>query len=177
MKTVSHMPVRVDRHGDGHFGARRGNGRKHLGVDLVVEPGAYIVCPVNGRFGDLGYAYHGDTRFRIVDIDIDDPVTARLRIFYAEFSNPPLGPSVKRWNSSLIVAQDIRQRYDHLVDFEMVPHIHVEFISGVTRSFYYNWLEVEPLLDRYYGSIGTVGDKDEFKKRLSELPYLRRRRG
>lgn len=39
------------------FGASRGGGRKHLGLDLISVPGDEVVAPISGRVVKVGWAY------------------------------------------------------------------------------------------------------------------------
>uniref|UniRef100_A0A8C8SEZ0 Leukocyte cell-derived chemotaxin-2 n=1 Tax=Pelusios castaneus TaxID=367368 RepID=A0A8C8SEZ0_9SAUR len=40
-----------DRHGCGHYGARRSGGRKHLGVDVICKDGSVVYAPFTGMIG------------------------------------------------------------------------------------------------------------------------------
>ncbi|NQT06360.1 MAG: M23 family metallopeptidase [Candidatus Omnitrophica bacterium] len=65
---ISNPKIRNDSMGEGHFGAKRKNGRKHTGVDILAPVGTPVKSAVSGwaiaRFDEDGYGryvkiYHG----------------------------------------------------------------------------------------------------------------------
>lgn len=110
--------VRVDASGDGHFGAVRA-GHVHEGVDLLADPGEVVSSPVDGTFIAAGFAYKGDTRYRVLAIR---GATHRWDLMYVRpfgFLEP--GVAVHR-GEAIGVAQDIVAKYGP----PMLAHVHVE---------------------------------------------------
>lgn len=51
-------PIRgIDAHGSGSFGASRGKGRVHNGIDIACMPGSLVLSLSAGRVTKIGYPY------------------------------------------------------------------------------------------------------------------------
>lgn len=122
IKTIA--PIRNDRAGSGHYGASRGT-RKHTGVDFYVAPGSIVLAPESGEMEHYGYAYRGDTNWRIVNFKGN---SGRLyRFFYTVQCGYKRGDRVER-GQPIAMVQDIRKRYPE--ESDMQPHVHVEVLDG-----------------------------------------------
>lgn len=113
--------IRMDKAGDGTFGAPRG-GRSHRGVDYLCEPGRFTFSPVNGTITKLGYCYVNDPKWRYVEVTCDKG--RRHRMFYCL----PLVRDGELITKGQIIGenQNIPERYP---DQGMKAHIHYEIIE------------------------------------------------
>lgn len=124
MKIVDNLKLREnDVHGSGAFGASRTHG-KHQGVDVIVQKNDYVYAPFSGTVTKFGYPYHGDTKFRYIEITGDK---YKMRIMYAEL-DPAFKIGSKVISGNFIgTSQDISEKY-----LGITPHLHVELrtLSG-----------------------------------------------
>jgi len=124
--------VRVDKGGDGHYGAPRTkirNGRtyhyKHKGTDFFCDPGQDVVSPVFGKIVRIAYPY-ADKNYGGVVIDAHWIV---IKLFYMD----PIENAVGRVlypNEKIGTAQDISKKYKK---YGVLPHIHLEIVR-VTKD-------------------------------------------
>jgi murein DD-endopeptidase MepM/ murein hydrolase activator NlpD len=115
-------PIRNDRMGLGHYGARRG-GRTHKGIDFSAPPGTIVYAADDGVITKIGYCYGDDLRYRYVQITTHDGLD--LRYFYTTL-HPLLsiGDQVLK-GQALSVCQDISSKHS-TAKKTMINHYHFE---------------------------------------------------
>jgi murein DD-endopeptidase MepM/ murein hydrolase activator NlpD len=122
VKEFSSNPQRNDAKGQGHFGARRGEGT-HKGEDFEVEVGERIDSPAVGSVTKIGYTYTNDLSYRYVqvtDIDGNDH-----RMFYvAPTEGLKVGDTVNK-GDILGTSQDLSKRHGKT----MKQHVHYEILD------------------------------------------------
>ncbi len=59
------IPIRKDKHGDGHFGAPRRGGRSHRGLDIYAPVGTSVRASKSGR-AKVGYVKNGMGKYVII---------------------------------------------------------------------------------------------------------------
>ena len=115
-KYLHELEIRqLDEWGSGEFGASRG-GRRHNGVDLVVDPDTAILATFEGVVTKLGYPYGDDLSYRYVQITANG---YDLRIFYVK-PFVSVGDKVNK-DSVIGVSQSLEKRYPGIT-----PHVHFE---------------------------------------------------
>lgn len=114
---LSVQRVRNDALGLGHFGAPRGD-HTHQGLDLVARPGEPVRSPISGKFVRLGFAYPGESRFRLLVLEGEGYL---VKLFYVDPLDFFPGEPIAR-GQVVGYAQDISQRYGP----QMTPHVHIE---------------------------------------------------
>ncbi len=122
---ISAAPIRgIDRHGSGAWGAPRGKGRTHKGVDYVMWPGSLFLSPIGGTVTKLGYAYEdAPGKWEYVEL-VKGPY--RVRFFYITPS-VAVGQIVRK-GDPIGVVEDLRLRYPG-----MTPHVHISMWRGEQR--------------------------------------------
>lgn len=106
-----------DRHGDGHFGASRGN-RKHHGLDIKVNAGGRVYSPINGIITREAIPYKDDPRFRgLLIVGTGEWEGYIVKMFYVEGI---LSGEVQA-GSLIGYAQDLSARYNGITN-----HVHIE---------------------------------------------------
>ena len=114
--------IRVDRAGDGHYGASRNQGRRtHRGVDYICSPGQSIVAPITGRIIREAWPYAKDRRY--TGFLIRNGIL-EIKVFYCKLLPGMVGRSVNR-GDDIAVAQNIAQKYKG----GMIPHVHLEITN------------------------------------------------
>ena len=109
--------VRNDDQGLGHYGAPRGS-RTHRGIDYVVEPGAEVLSPCDGKVIKHGFCYPAPwDKYRY--IEIEGVHGHRYRLFYVEPISHP-HEMVKK-GQRVARAMDISEKYPG-----MTPNVHFE---------------------------------------------------
>ena len=116
-------PMRTpDKHGEGHFGARRGK-RTHIGIDLACAKDSTVCALASGRITKVGYPYipsdpeKGHLRY----IQIETAEGDRHRYFYVSlFGDLSLNDFVRKWDE-IGKAQGLLDIYPGIGD-----HIHFE---------------------------------------------------
>jgi murein DD-endopeptidase MepM/ murein hydrolase activator NlpD len=106
----------ADKHGQGYFGASRGN-RKHNGIDLLIEPGQRIVSPIDGKVIRDAYPYAGDLKWSGCLIKGKG---MEVKMFYMRLLKGIIGSQVKQ-GQEIGWAQNIAHKYAG-----MLPHVHLE---------------------------------------------------
>lgn len=106
----------ADPYGSGAYGASRSHG-KHQGVDILVNPGQDIKCPVDGKITRIAYPYAGDTDYKGFVL-VSGPY--EIKIFYANLS-VSVGSTVKK-GQVIATAQNISAKYSS----SMANHVHFE---------------------------------------------------
>lgn len=119
----------LDAYGGGGYGAPRdGGARKHLGVDLIAEPGADVVSPFTGKIVHLGFAYpNSDLR----SLHIQHVSGVRVKLLYAG-SYFDVGQSVYA-GQHIGFAQDVASYYalkNPNVKARMTNHVHGEVFEA-----------------------------------------------
>lgn len=110
--------IRVDRMGDGHFGADRGD-HIHEGLDLVVDPGEPVFSPFSGVVTAIGHPYADKSGFRLIQVKGSGQ---RADIMYVlPLAWVHAGTEVRK-GEQLGYAQAISTRYGP----QMLDHIHLE---------------------------------------------------
>ncbi|MBV1928414.1 MAG: M23 family metallopeptidase [Gammaproteobacteria bacterium] len=116
----------ADRHGAGHFHAKRGD-HKHQGIDIVIHGGEAVCSLQNGEVTRLGYCYNAKIKgnenrghFRLIEITDDNH--NRWRYLYTS----PLvdvGDIVER-GQVIGAAQGLDEAFPGIIDhyhFEIMP--------------------------------------------------------
>lgn len=114
MLTFIACPRGQDVHGDGSFGAPRGN-RTHRGVDFAAYPGSVLLSPVEGVVTKLGYPYSGNYILRYVEVTSQNDM--RHRFFYVD-PQVTLGSEITE-GTPLGVVQELPYR-------GITQHVHYE---------------------------------------------------
>ena len=136
IKNPTGNPVRMDRGGNGRYGAPRSykdkNGNlkryRHRGTDFECLPGQDVLSPIDGTIVRLATPYADDDRFSGLVIE-NDWIT--LKLFYVAVSAThqraamPVGRSVRK-GEKIGPAQDISHRYPGA---GVTPHVHLEITS------------------------------------------------
>jgi len=114
------MKIRkCDKWGCGHYGAGRGS-RKHMGVDIVSNPGDPWESLNGGVVTKVGYPYANDLSFRYVEVT--DQAGAKWRYFYVQPS-VKVGDVVEPY-SEIGTVQKLGDRYPGITE-----HVHLEIIK------------------------------------------------
>ena len=111
-----------DGQGCGLFGASRGGGRRHKGIDFVATSGGVVVSHITGKVTKIGYPYNPkDKRGRGVlrYVQVTDNKGLDHRFFYV---NPSikLGKNI-RAGMQIGTLQDLSKFYPGIT-----PHFHYE---------------------------------------------------
>ena len=119
--------IRVDRGGDGHYGAPRTKKKdgkiihyKHKGTDFSCGPGQDVVSPVLGKVTRIAFPYPNSEYSGLV-IDAD---WIAIKLFYFN----PISNAVGKMfypGDKIGIAQDISKRYS---EYGVTPHVHLEII-------------------------------------------------
>lgn len=109
--------IRNDGAGQGHFGAPRGD-HKHAGTDYVVTPHDAVFAVGDGKLIRSGYAYEGDSVYRLCEIR-SEGIAVKLLYVYPF---PSLIGEYVRAGDVIGAAQDITKKYSD----DMLPHVHLE---------------------------------------------------
>lgn len=113
--------IRVDKYGDGHFMAPRGE-RFHRGLDLVVVPGDKVFMPIHGTLARLAYPYADDLKWQGALITNEH---WWIKIFYFRPNILAIGKDLKM-GEHIGTAQNIASKYGK----GMIPHIHFELMMA-----------------------------------------------
>ena len=111
----------IDAHGQGHFGAPRGN-RVHMGVDYAVLPGTRVGARCPGRVSKIGRCYADTAEYTYIQITTKEGYNERY--FYVEPYFIGVGDDVVE-GELLGHVQDLDDRYPGIT-----PHIHFEVKDG-----------------------------------------------
>ncbi len=108
----------LDTWGSGAFGASRGKGKKHKGLDFGSEHLQDVLSPFAGRVTREAWPYKDDPFLTGMEIETDDGYIAK--IFYVL---PDPGVVGTRVESGEVIgtAQSLEHRYPGIS-----PHVHVE---------------------------------------------------
>jgi murein DD-endopeptidase MepM/ murein hydrolase activator NlpD len=107
----------LDTWGSGAFDAPRGE-RRHRGIDIVIEPGETVLCPLDGNIVRVAEPYDDEPRFNGLLLSGSGSYSdLELKLFYLD--DFALGPI--KTGAVMAMAQDIALRYPGIT-----PHIHVE---------------------------------------------------
>lgn len=128
-----------DAYGEGCFGARRDGGRRrHLGVDLIAEPGALVTSPADGHLAGTIEPYPNDPkkRGRLSGVRIRTDDGYQVRVLYVD------AIAMGHAGSAPIIAgetpigrvQDLSSVYPPIGGGHMTNHIHVD-VSKDGRFF------------------------------------------
>jgi len=115
---LKHQRIRMDRLGDGHYGAGRTD-HLHEGTDLEATPGEPVFSPVSGVIDALGYPYRDDRRFELIRIEGGGFVVDLMYVLPLEWVRP--GERVRK-GEQVGYAQAVSLRYGSA----MLDHVHVE---------------------------------------------------
>ncbi len=116
LNVVDNPVIRIDKLGDGHYLAPRGE-RLHRGVDYVVVPGANVYAPVNGHIVRESWPYKDGSYSGV----LFQGSSIAFKIWYFSPYLHLIGEKLKA-GTILGKAQDISKRYGK----DMIPHIHIE---------------------------------------------------
>jgi hypothetical protein len=111
-----------DTHGDGHFGASRGAGRSHMGVDLNAGPGSPVYAPIGGTVY-VGDPYGNDPtrRGQVHSVRIEAPGGQTIRMFYVQPDGRLAAGTVVEPGAYLGVSESLQALYPGITD-----HVHVQ---------------------------------------------------
>lgn len=129
------LAVRYDKDGWGNFGARRSGGkRKHMGLDILAEPGQGIAMPTSGQYRRLMQVYDGDPTYKGMEFQVGTGLY--MQLLYVEANvNPMDYVEAGQW---VATAQDVTKKHGGV----MQPHIHVTVFldkySALIRSGEWN---------------------------------------
>ena len=112
--------IRVDRWGNGHYGAPRGNSI-HRGVDYICHPGQFAIAPKNGIIVREARPYGDSQKYSGLLLRAD---ALEIKLFYVRPYDYLIGKPVKQ-GAVVGTCQDISKRYDE----KMIPHVHMEIVS------------------------------------------------
>lgn len=112
-------PRGTDAGGSGEFLAPRGD-RRHHGFDILTQPGADIIAPIDGSFTKYGFCYGDDPQYRY--IELRDGEGLEVRIFYVLKEQFLTRGANVRAGEVIGRSQAISNRYGSRVQ----DHIHVE---------------------------------------------------
>lgn len=119
--------VRKDKIGDGSYDpVERGGTRptkKHMGVDLVVTPGAAVFSPINGKIVRVAYPYRNEPHWQGLLLEgTKEHKGISFKIFYMVPDTGLIGAEVSK-GDRIGIAQEISRKYKGATD-----HIHVELL-------------------------------------------------
>jgi murein DD-endopeptidase MepM/ murein hydrolase activator NlpD len=141
--------TRSDLWGGGHFGANRG-GKKHDGLDLIVDPGQAIFSMIDGTVEKYEQCYLTDPRWKGIQIANNQ---LRVELWYMDASNTVMAGEFVTAGQHVGVAQDISIKYPRTEKrpYEMTPHIHVRVtlraFTTIANGRYVSYEQyVDPLL-------------------------------
>jgi hypothetical protein len=106
----------ADAQGSGEYGAPRGGGKKHNGVDFVCKPGQGIVSPITGHVVREAKPYT-DGPFSGLVIENDK---IRIMMFYIQPDLNLIGKGEIEKGRLIGIAQNIAEKYPGIT-----PHIHL----------------------------------------------------
>lgn len=118
IKGYRRLTIRSDSAGSGAFGAVRGRGRTHRGIDFLLPAGETLLSPVQGRISKIGYPYGDDLSYTYVEVLVNEYYH---RFFYVRAQHD-VGTHMYV-GTELGTAQDIVARYPSK---GMTNHIHYE---------------------------------------------------
>ena len=129
--------IRIDKSGNGHYGASRSNGtRKHAGVDLEIIPGEIINAPFQAKIIREAYPYTADLSYHGIYLQNMEDNSIKLKMFYLEkLSNLKPGDIIER-GQPIAIAENITAKYSQ----NMKAHIHVEIYKDNLRVNPENYL-------------------------------------
>jgi len=109
----------TDDWGDGRFGASRGDGRLHDGVDFVCTPRQSIFSPIYGRLVREARPYPNSDYSGVLlhNANVD------IMIFYLIPDSSLIGEWCTQ-GAVIGVAQDISEKYPG-----MTPHVHLKIVK------------------------------------------------
>jgi len=113
--------VRIDRGGNGNYGAPRGD-RKHTGLDISCIPGQDFRAFCTGIIIREAFPYADDLSWKGF---VFSAKRANFKVFYAELL-PDLVGTIVQEGTVIAKAQDISLRYP---GSGVTPHIHLEITS------------------------------------------------
>jgi hypothetical protein len=119
----------IDDWGNGAFGAPRGGGRAHKGIDFAASVNDEVLSPVKGSVTKLGYPYAAKPGDEVVFryVEITDYKGNRHRVFYIE---PCVGLEQHVDITTVIgLVQDIAGKYHRDDRNPMTNHCHYEIFD------------------------------------------------
>jgi len=128
---IGRAPIRNDKHGRGHYGARRfRNGvlYDHHGVDLAFMAGTEVMSINRGKVTKFGYPYAKHLEYRYVEITDSDGL--RFRYFYVLPSPDIAIGDLIRVGDPIGVVQDLDPLYSGVT-----CHVHLE-IKDEENEYY-----------------------------------------
>lgn len=130
-----------DKWGSGAFGASRGS-RPHLGVDLIVEPGAYVYAPFDMKIERISHPYSNSPYLGIAFSYNRSGNTYDGRAWYFNPLPSVIGRNVSQ-GEVIGVAQDLTNRYPGITN-----HIHLQLqgnnLEGMDYIVYKNKIYLDP---------------------------------
>lgn len=110
-----------DSWGSGHWGASRGGGKKHEGLDFICIPGQQTWMPINGIASRLAAPYANESYSGLL-IESENII---LIMFYFNPLKSIIGKYLEQ-GDLIGVAQDISKRNPEKGKYKgMIPHLHV----------------------------------------------------
>ena len=129
-----------DDFGAGYFGAARGGGRKHNGIDFEAAPETVVFSLTDGKITKIGYPYGNDPSYRYVQVTHSSG--DKLRYFYTipvqDFGSFELAREIKK-GDPLGVVQNVSARYETEAK-KMNNHVHLEIMRGLEYLNPSDWL-------------------------------------
>ena len=123
---ILNSKIRVDEEGDGHFGTRRANGKRHhQGIDIIATPNTPVIAPISGIIKHIGTPYENSTNIlHTLWIEgAEEYHELCVKIFY-------IAPCVKIGNT--IKQNQIIGHAENVALFHNMPkmqnHIHLEIL-------------------------------------------------
>lgn len=123
VKFLSAFVIRdIDVFGSGHYGASRdGGARSHKALDLVIKPFDPFKLPVKTKIIRTGQVYDGDTRFRLVELEIIEGVNKGL-VCKCLYINSKAKPNqVFEADTKIGYYQDVGEKHSGIT-----PHWHIK---------------------------------------------------
>lgn len=131
--------MRNDAAGAGSFGASRTGGKKHKGVDLLMNKGATVYAPFAGKITRQIKVYTKYPKWKGVEIQSAYDKSIKVKIFYATPKAGIIGADVVE-GQPIATGQGICEQYNCNT---MKNHLHVELWENGTNKDITNYLNLK----------------------------------
>lgn len=130
--------MRNDAAGAGNYGASRKGGKRHKGVDLLMNKGATVYAPFAGKITRQIKVYTKYPKWKGVEIQSVTNPNLKVKIFYATPKAGIIGKDVVE-GQPIATGQGICEQYNCNT---MKNHLHVELWENGTNKDITNYLDL-----------------------------------